>query len=321
MTSLLDAVEQAGRALEAVGGSFRFHPEDWLWRDTPVALSAPGRVSANGQCRLVRCADGWSAVNLAREVDRELIPALIGAEPGADVWASVEATAASLSCEAWRAQACLLHMPVSILGEAQPLEEPSYDVSRVRSGLPRVLDLSALWAGPACAGLLAEAGCAVTRVESLRRPDPTPHASPQLDARINGGKTRINGELDDPDMLERIGMCDILVTSGRPHALARVGLTPDRVFAAQPNLIWVAITAHGWHGDAGMRVGFGDDCAVAGGLVCAGPQFMGDALADPLTGLVSATRALAMWQAGRGGLIDVPLARTAASFAQRIGLR
>src|SRR3546814_9227938 len=87
----------------------------------------------------------------------------------------------------------------------------------------------------------------------------------------------------------------VLITSGRPHALARLGLDEARVFNANPALLWIAITAHGWSGEAALRVGFGDDCAAAGGLVSwdeDDPRFIGDALADPLTGLFAATLAL-----------------------------
>ena len=78
--------------------------------------------------------------------------------------------------------------------------------------------------------------------------------------------------------------------------------------------MWIAITAHGWHTD---RVGFGDDCAVAGGLLGEGPCFLGDALADPLTGLEAALAALDHQARGERGLIDQPLARVAASYAAR----
>ena len=88
---------------------------------------------------------------------------------------------------------------------------------------------------------------------------------------------------------------------------------------ANPSLIWAAITAHGWHGPGAQRVGFGDDCAVAGRLVDwqdGAPQFMGDALADPLTGVEAA---LAVCGAQDGGLIDLAMAQIAAGYAARIG--
>ena len=84
-----------------------------------------------------------------------------------------------------------------------------------------------------------------------------------------------------------------------------------------PHLAWVTITAHGFTGEGAGRVGFGDDCAVAGGLVrweAGKPRFLGDALADPLTGLDAATRVLA----GERGLIDMAMARVAAAWAERL---
>ena len=101
----------------------------------------------------------------------------------------------------------------------------------------------------------------------------------------------------------------------------RLGLDEERLFSLNPGLLWIAITAHGWRGEGAMRIGFGDDCAAAGGLVRregAAPLFLGDALADPLTGLTAATWALEAIAAGRSGLLDVALAQTAASFASAI---
>ena len=80
----------------------------------------------------------------------------------------------------------------------------------------------------------------------------------------------------------------------------------------------MAITAHGFTGPGALRVGFGDDCAAAGGLVDwqgDEPRFRGDALADPLTGLEAALAVLA----GRTGLIDMAMARIAAAYAGRRG--
>ena len=76
----------------------------------------------------------------------------------------------------------------------------------------------------------------------------------------------------------------------------------------------MAITAHGFAGPGATRVGFGDDCAAAGGLVRwedGAPRFLGDALADPLTGLEAALAVLA----GQRGLVDMAMARVAAHYA------
>ena len=43
-----------------------------------LALDAPTTRSPNRACRLIRTADGWIVLNLAREEDRELIAAWLG---------------------------------------------------------------------------------------------------------------------------------------------------------------------------------------------------------------------------------------------------
>lgn len=285
---------------------FGLSPRELLERDPPGGLGEPGLVSANGSCRLLAAKDGWIALNLAREEDRETVPALVG-EAG-DL---VEAAAQSPATD-FRDRAIELQLPVAVIGESAPqlLASPG------GIAVPRkVIDLSALWAGPLCAGLLARAGSQVLRIESLGRPDPTPGSSPRLDAVLNGAKERLPLDLRSGDgrarLLAEIGQADVLVTSARPAALARLGLEPERF----PHLTWVAITAHGFTGPGAARVGFGDDCAAAGGLLRweeGEPRFMGDALADPLTGLEAALAVLA----GQRGLIDMAMARVAAAYAR-----
>lgn len=323
-TALRDAIAGELALVRALAPSVKIDPDDLLWRDAD--LGEPGLLSSNRQCRLVEAADGWLAINLARADDRGLLPAWLGVEAAETTWEAIEQEVRRKAVAELMEGAILLGLPVAALGEAKPLPRSPTNVPSAATATrsPAVLDLSALWAGPLCAGLLAEAGLAVTRVESVTRPDPTPLTSPLLDARINGGKRRMALRLDDPALLDLIDGARVLVTSGRPHALARLGLTPERLFARNPALSWIAITAHGFHGAAAMRVGFGDDCAAAGGLVAwdqGKPRFIGDALADPLTGLRAARLALEHLASGRCGLIDVALAATAAGFAMRAGLR
>ncbi len=289
-------------------------PGQLLERDAPGGLAAPGLASANRHCHLLRCADGWAALNLARPDDLDLIPALTGG--AGDDWAAVERWARGRGCEAVRRAAIELQLPLAVVGEAAPQALVPVDGSW---SVPRkVVDLSALWAGPLCAGLLAQAGARVVRIVSTGRPDPTPQSSPRLDARINAGKDLRELDLRTPAgraaLLAELADADVLITSARPAALARLGLEPQRL----PHLTWAAITAHGFAGPGAIRVGFGDDCAAAGGLVDwhgDEPRFRGDALADPLTGLEAALAVLA----GGTGLIDIAMARVAAAYAGGAG--
>ena len=64
-----------------------------------------------------------------------------------------------------------------------------------------------------------------------------------------------------------------------------------RTCPARAGRVWLRITGYGTEAGSAERVAFGDDAAVAGGLVGydgAGPVFVGDAIADPLTGLEAA---------------------------------
>jgi len=318
VTALLDAVTAAGdRLVAASNGRIAFDARRALSRDDDLSLGEPGQWSPNRHCRLVRCRDGWMAVSLAREDDRDLVPAWTGAALDADPWEAVISAAPLRSGADMVAAGVELHLPVALVGETSP-PAPSLLAKGAKSE-GAVVDLSALWAGPYCGALIAEAGHRVIKIESPGRPDPTPQHTPRLDARLNGAKTRQRMAFDGGELLETIGTARALITSGRPHALARLGLDEARLFSLNPDLLWIAITAHGWRREAAMRVGFGDDCAAAGGLVRwngDAPNFIGDALADPLSGIMAATLAIEALADGRRGLLDISLAGTAATFAK-----
>ena len=321
MKSLLEAVAEAGDWLVKLSqGRIVFDAAQALDRGNELDLASPGLMSPNGHCRLIQTRDSWIAVSLARRDDIELLPAWLGTPLDAEPWDSLTSTAAKRTASDLLVTAVDLHLPVARVGEAEPLERPQLIDGGTRNA--DILDLSALWAGPYCGGLLAEAGYRVIKIESPDRPDPTAQHTPGLDARLNGGKERLSLALDGPELLSMIDNARVMITSARPHALARLGLDEERIFTRNPDLLWIAITAHGWRGDAAMRVGFGDDCAAAGGLLRweeDRPHFIGDALADPLTGIMAATLALEALEGQKAGLIDIALARTAATFARIVG--
>lgn len=304
-----------------------------LDRTGHVTLNPPGLVSPNGACHLFPAADGWMALNLAREEDRALVPAWLECDFGPDPWQTVETRAGSLTIADLVAGASLLGLPAGAVGEVvrESLEAPRLRLGagRPQARLRKAIDLSALWAGPMCGAILAAAGAAVTKVESLTRPDPTRLTTPELFRRLNAAKTNLDLDFTAPGdrrrLFEEIAAADVVVTGARPRALARLGLDPTRVFAANPGLVWVAVTGYGWTGDAAERVAFGDDAAAAGGLVGwaddGTPRFLGDALADPVTGLAAAIGALKGLEAGGGVLVDVSLAGSAAGAAHACGIR
>jgi crotonobetainyl-CoA:carnitine CoA-transferase CaiB-like acyl-CoA transferase len=298
-------------------------------RSDAMALAVPGEWSANRSCRLLAAADGWIAVSLPRASDIELLPAWLGSEFDAEPWSAVEAAVRTRSRQELLARAHLLGLAVAGVGEIKAATRAvtvrAMTVAPSRS-LPKqltVIDLSSLWAGPLCGALLASMGASVLKIETHTRPDAVRASSPQLFDRLNGQKSHARIDLADPvqvrELGEQIAAAHIVITSARARAFEQIGLSPKALFGANPQLIWVAITGYGWMGPDANRVGFGDDTAAAGGLLrwnrAAQPRFLGDALADPLTGLAATAAALAAVVEGGGKLIDAALARTAAAVA------
>jgi crotonobetainyl-CoA:carnitine CoA-transferase CaiB-like acyl-CoA transferase len=178
-----------------------------------------------------------------------------------------------------------------------------------------VLDLSSLWAGPLAASLLARDGARVIKAESLQRPDNLKLGRPDLYAELNGDKTIVTFDWNDPDALPSlIADADVVIESARPRALEQRG-----VFAAETGVhVWASITGYG---RASNRVAFGDDAAVAGGLVRYGPdgtpRFTGDALADPPTGQFAYQAITAALTRDESVLLDIAMAGVARDFAAR----
>ncbi len=263
-------------------------------------------VSCGGGTRLISCRDGRVALALSRREDWELVAALTsGASPPS--WPGVVAWAAGCTAVEVRDRAVLLGLACSVPGETLAPSVPwriTGRADRPSPRRPRVLDFSALWAGPLCARFLRLLGCEVVKVEDPTRPDGS-RQCPAFFRRMYDGvrfasfeDVSLGGLLDD---------ADVVIEASRPRALAQRGLRAED-FAG----IWVSITGYGR--DQGTRIGYGDDAAVAGGLVS--PEgFIADAVADPLTGVHAALAAWTLLQTGRTGLVDIALSRTAAVAA------
>lgn len=311
-------------------GTKELRPDYSLMQRTEFfPLSRPNRTSANGHCRLVRCKDAWVAVNLPREEDRDMVSALLESPHTDDVWMQIQEAAAERCAQSLVNQGRLLGMAVSMLGEASHTDGnsggrgglvASGNDARQWCGEPRVVDLSALWAGPLCGALLALAGCRVVKIESVARPDNGLGVGGGFSARLNQDKSTVRLDFRSPHgrgELDRLLQdADIIITSARRRGLDSCGLSLERLLRRKPALVWIAITGHGLAGPGAERVGFGDDCAVAGGLVefdgDDSPRFLGDAIADPFTGLRAAVIALKALAMRDRGVFDVSLARTAA---------
>jgi len=291
-----------------------------------------GATSPGGACRMLRAADGWIALNLARADDVALLPAWLGGGVVGDAWDFAAEGAVRWPTVELIDRARLLGLPAAAVG-APPSTAPPWlrvaargeAVARRGRGTPLVVDLSSLWAGPLCAQLLAQTGARVVKVESSHRPDGARLGPTAFFDLLNTGKASVSldfaGERGREQLRRLVATADIVVEASRPRALAQLGIDAAGVVAAAPGRTWVSITGYGRREPFAGWVAFGDDAAVAAGLALPGarpdepPEFCGDAIADPLTGLHAAAAALASWRSGGGHLLDLSLCDVAAHAA------
>ena len=241
-----------------------------------------------------------------------------------DPWPAVERWVAQHDSADVAERARLLGLPAAVLGET-PAEPPRIypfgAATKVRgpSGL-LVADLSAMWAGPLCGQLLAQAGVTVVKVESTSRPDGARAGSPDFFDWMNGGKLSYVVDFDQPSEIYRLlSAADIVIESSRPAALIRRGLGRQTSYLRATAESGCGSPATAPDGEHANWVAFGDDAAVSGGLVCGGddaPVFCGDAIADPLTGLEAAVAVAQSLCRGGGELIEFSMSAVAATYAE-----
>jgi len=295
-----------------------------------------GRVSCGGATRLLAGADGWLAVTLARDDDVELVPAWLHlATPPADPWGAVEEVVTTSAVGPLVAAGAALGLPVAALPGhvSSPAPSPlaALPVTATRLGdVPPaaslagtvVADLGSLWAGPLCGSLLADAGATVVKVESTARPDGVRSGPPAVFDQLNAGMRSLaldlGAEHGRRTLAEVLSRVDVVIEGSRPRALEQLGVDASTLVRDRRPRVWVSLTGHG-RGPAGRdRVGFGDDAAVAGGLVVwdgDDPCFCADAVADPASGLVAAAAVLEALAGGGRWLVDVALSGVAAHLA------
>jgi hypothetical protein len=334
-TRLVDGVLTVGERLAAASAEVGERVElDWLAllgeRAALSGLQRRGTTSCGGATRLLPTADGWLAVSLARADDHDLLPAWVGVVPTAPrevPWTAVAAAVAARPTAALLDGAALLGLPAGGLGEWVDRGDGGVRTTEVASGPPtpalaavRVLDLTGLWAGPLCTSLLARAGASVVKVESTARPDGARRGDPAFFDLLNAGKQSVALDLRAPAgraaLARLVGAADVVVESSRPRAMEQLGIVAAEVLAAPTGpRVWASITGHG---RASARVAFGDDAAVAGGLVVrdeVGPCFCADAVADPASGVTAAAVVLEALARGGRCIVDVALAGVAAGLA------
>jgi crotonobetainyl-CoA:carnitine CoA-transferase CaiB-like acyl-CoA transferase len=134
----------------------------------------------------------------------------------------------------------------------------------------RIVELGVWVAGPAAAGIAADWGADVIKVEApagdpMRRMLAVTGGggadlpSPPFDL-DNRGKRSVVLDLDSAEggaqMHELLATADVFLTNLRPDAVDRLGLGPDTVRAAHPRLIYASVTGYGRDGPDTWRAGY-----------------------------------------------------------------
>jgi hypothetical protein len=295
-------------------------------RAAVAGFTRRGSQSCGGGTRLLRTTDGWVALSLARRDDVDAVPALVQCDDVTDPWAAAATYAARMRAADVVERGRLLGLPIAALGE-----RPARDVvdavvgpaaSRPLRGVV-VAELGALWAAPLCGALLRDAGAEVIKVESTSRPDGARNGPPAFFDLLNAGKSSFAIDLATPDGAAALRMLltkvDVVIESSRPRALEQLGIDATALLATDGGpTVWASITGHGRDAPTRDWVAFGDDAAVAGGLVAwdgDDPCFCVDAIADPIAGLRTAGAIVDALAGGGRHLLDVSMAGLAATLA------
>jgi hypothetical protein len=308
---VVDAIDRLGRTL-GVDALSLVTERAAIW-----SYTRNGRLSCGGASRLLEAADGWIAISLTRRDDEDLVPAWIDCEPS---WPRIESAVAVRPASELVDRGRLLGLPVAALGERPPgalYERTPLGDAEPLDREPVVVDLSSLWAGPLCTRLLHGRGARVIKVESTTRPDGARRGPAAFFDLMHAGKEFTTIDLEREVLRALLLSADVVVEGSRPRALEQLGIDGRDIVELGPR-VWLSITGHGRTEPQRDWVGFGDDAAVAGGLVAwcnDAPCFLGDAIADPLTGIAGATAVLDALAVGGRWMIDCNLAGVAAYVA------
>ncbi len=203
----------------------------------------------------------------------------------------------------------------------------------------KVLDLSRVLAGPWCTQNLADLGADVIKVERPKTGDDTRAWGPPwlkdadgLDAcdssyyaSTNRGKQSITLNLAAPEgqaiVRELAASADVLIENYKVGDLKRYGLDYASIARVNPGIVYCSITGYGQDGPSTEKPGYDFVFQGLGGLMSitgerddrpgGGPQKVGVAVADVMTGMYASVAILAALNhravSGRGQYIDMAL--------------
>jgi crotonobetainyl-CoA:carnitine CoA-transferase CaiB-like acyl-CoA transferase len=214
----------------------------------------------------------------------------------------------------------------------------------------RVLDLSRVLAGPWCTQTLADLGADVIKIERPGTGDDTRTWGPPFLKDEKGAETQeaayylgtnrnkrsLTCDIAQPAgqavIRELATHCDVFVENFKVGDMARYGLDYASLKAINPRLVYCSITGFGQNGPYAERAGYDYAIQGRGGLMSitgerddlgGGPQKVGVAVADLMTGMYSAVAILAALRhaekTGEGQQVDMALLDTQVAMLANLG--
>ena len=203
----------------------------------------------------------------------------------------------------------------------------------------KVLDLSRVLAGPWASQILADLGAEVIKIERpdvgddtrswgppfMADPEGTPTAESAYFLSTNRGKQSVCVDIKSPEgqatLRTLAADCDVLIENFKAGDAARYGLGYEALAAINPALVYCSITGFGQTGPLRERPGYDFMIQAMAGLMSvtgqpdgaegAGPQKVGVALTDIMTGLYATIGILAALaerdRSGLGQHVDMAL--------------
>ena len=210
----------------------------------------------------------------------------------------------------------------------------------------RVLDLSRVLAGPWAAQNLADLGAEVIKVERPGAGDDTRGWGPPwmkdgsgkdttesaYFLSVNRNKKSVTLDIAKPEgqeiARELAGKCHVLIENYKVGTLKKYGLDYEKIRSSNPSIIYCSVTGFGQDGPYAPRPGYDFVFQGMGGLMSitgerdgqpgAGPQKVGIAITDVLTGMYASVAILAAIthreRTGQGQYIDAALLDTIIAF-------
>jgi crotonobetainyl-CoA:carnitine CoA-transferase CaiB-like acyl-CoA transferase len=200
----------------------------------------------------------------------------------------------------------------------------------------RVVDLTAFWAGPFATNTLAMLGAAVTKIESIQRPDgirfvnakpgPPVWEASSIFQSVNTEKRAITLRLDHVDgrraLRALVERGDVLIENYSARVLEQFDLGWDTLSAWNPRLVLVRMPGWGLEGPWRDRTGFAMNIEQACGIAWRGgypDQPISANICDPVGGLHAVMGLFAALEergrTGRGQVVEVPLVEPGLNLA------